>query len=306
MSEAFRLLGAATQTDSSVLLCGESGTGKELAARAIHDGGPRYRGPFVALNCAAVPMTLFESELFGYTRGAFSGAVGNRKGYFQLADQGTLLLDEVGELEPECQAKLLRVLEAGEVRPVGAESVVRFDVRVIAATNRDLHAAVRAGRFRSDLFYRLGVIEVRIAPLRERPEDVSVIVRELIGKRPVRISGEAMALLERYPWPGNGRELANEIERAIVLGGGEIDTQVLSAAVRTGEPGRGPRLLRPGAPVLVSQGGSEKLSDLLGEAEKAIIASALQASGGSRAAAAHRLGIGRTKLYKKMALYGIR
>jgi len=304
MLEAFRILEAASQTDSSVLIVGESGTGKELAAQAVHDLSARAKGPFVALNCAAVPVTLFEAELFGYIKGAFSGAITNRKGYFQLADGGTLLLDEVGELEPECQAKLLRVLEAGEVRPVGSESVVRFNVRVVAATNRDLLAAVQTGRFRADLYYRLAVIEVHLPPLRERPEDISLVVDELVADR-AHVTPDAMTLLERFPWPGNGRELANEIDRSIVLGGKVITPESLSLAVRSNQPARNVQTMRSAFPAMSDQG-SEKLSDLLGQAEREIIVQALRACGGSRAAAAQRLGIGRTKLYKKMAQYGIR
>ena len=304
MLEAFRILEAASHTDSSVLVVGDSGTGKELAAQAVHDLSARAKGPFVALNCAAVPVTLFEAELFGYIKGAFSGAITNRKGYFQLADGGTLLLDEVGELEPECQAKLLRVLEAGEVRPVGSESVVRFDVRVVAATNRDLLTAVQAGRFRADLYYRLAVIEVNLPPLRERPEDIALVVDELVADR-ARVSADAMALFERFPWPGNGRELANEIDRAIVLGGKVITPETLSVAVRSNQPARALQSTRPAFP-MISDHGSEKLADLLGQAEREIIVQALRGCGGSRAAAAQRLGIGRTKLYKKMAQYGIR
>jgi transcriptional regulator with PAS, ATPase and Fis domain len=304
MIEAFRMLEAAAQSDSAVLVVGESGTGKELAAQGVHDLSSRARGPFVALNCAAVPVTLFEAEFFGYMKGAFSGAITSRKGYFQLADGGTLLLDEVGELEPECQAKLLRVLEAGEVRPVGSETVVKFNVRVVAATNRDLLAAVQAGRFRADLYYRLAVIELRLPSLRERPEDIELVVDELVGDR-AHVSPEALALLERYPWPGNGRELANEIDRAIVLGGRVITPETLSVAVRSNQPARALSSARPSFPVL-TDGGTEKLADLLGQAEREIIVQALRAAGGSRAAAAQRLGIGRTKLYKKMAQYGIR
>ena len=210
--------------DTTVLLLGETGTGKELFAHLIHVNGPRRTKPFVAQSCGALPDTLLESELFGHTRGAFTGAAGDRKGLFEEADGGTIFLDEVGETSAAMQLRLLRVLQEGEVRRVGGSGTRRVDVRVIAATNADLEADVAAGRFRRDLYYRLNVFPVRLPPLRERTEDVAALADHFLrqacrrGRRAVpTVGGEAQALLRAYPWPGNVRELENEIERAVAL-----------------------------------------------------------------------------------------
>ena len=210
--------------DTSVLVLGETGTGKELFARLIHANGPRRAKPFVAQSCGALPDSLLESELFGHTRGAFTGAVGERKGLFEEADHGTIFLDEVGETSPAMQLRLLRVLQEGEVRRVGGSSTRRVDVRVIAATNADLEAEVAAGRFRRDLYYRLNVFPINLPPLRERTEDVPALAEHFLrqacrrARRAVPSVGpEALRLLRAYPWPGNVRELENEIERAVAL-----------------------------------------------------------------------------------------
>jgi DNA-binding NtrC family response regulator len=214
--------------DSTVLIQGESGTGKELAARALHQLGPRRNGPFVALNCAAVPATLADSELFGHVRGAFTGAVDRRVGRFEQANGGTLLLDEVGEFGLGVQAKLLRVLETFAVTPVGGAEERRTDVRVVAATHRDLHEMVREGSFRADLFYRLDVVTISLPPLRERPEDIPLLVehflqREAAERRTAvrRVSPELMTRLIDHGWPGNVRELRNALEGMAVMAGGE-------------------------------------------------------------------------------------
>jgi two-component system NtrC family response regulator len=211
-------------TEASVLITGESGTGKELIARAIHQGGPRSRAPFVAINCAAIPANLLESELFGHVRGAFTGAVRDHSGKFQQAHGGTLFLDEVGEMPLELQPKLLRVLQEMEVEPLGGRART-VDVRIIAATNQDVEHALEEGRFREDLFYRLAVIPIEMPPLRRRAEDVPLLVRHFLERfsrgNPPDISDQALACMMAYPWPGNVRELQNAVERLVVLSHGE-------------------------------------------------------------------------------------
>ncbi len=234
-------------TDSTVLVTGETGTGKELVARAIHSASPRRAKPLIKLNCAALPTNLVESELFGHEKGAFTGATARKPGRFELADGGTLFLDEVGELPLETQAKLLRVLQEHEFERVGGTAPVRTDVRVIAATNRDLAKMAKDGKFREDLFYRLNVFPVRLPALRERPGDVSLLVRHFVtkfavrfGKRIETVGADALEALTAYPWPGNIRELENVIERAVILSDGpelEIDPEVLSLAGTPGAAG---------------------------------------------------------------------
>src|SRR5215831_799695 len=211
-------------TDSTVLLMGESGTGKELIARYIHNNSRRTSNPFIAVNCGAIPSELLESEMFGHERGAFSGAVGTRMGLFQLANGGTIFLDEIGEMSPALQVKLLRVLQEREIRPVGADRTIKVDVRVIAASNRELAVEVEKGRFREDLFYRLQVIPILVPPLRERRSDIPMLVQHFLDKynakhegRACQIADDAMVHLWEYDWPGNVRELENLIERMVVL-----------------------------------------------------------------------------------------
>ncbi|HEX2205824.1 MAG TPA: sigma-54 dependent transcriptional regulator, partial [Longimicrobium sp.] len=215
-----QLIARVAPTDARVLITGESGTGKEVAANLIHAQSARAAGPYVRLNCAAIPRDLVESELFGHERGSFTGATERRRGRFELASGGTLFLDEIGDLSPEAQAKLLRALEAGEVERVGGSEPIKVDVRILAATNRDLRAEVAAGRFREDLFFRLHVIPLHLPPLRERREDVPLLAehflarsRQRVGLRPPRLAPGAMEALQRHPWPGNVRELANILER---------------------------------------------------------------------------------------------
>ena len=254
MREVRRLVGAAAPTGASVLILGESGTGKELVARAIHVGSPRRGKPFVSVNCSALAETLLESELFGHVRGAFTGAEAGRDGLFVAADGGTLLLDEIGDAPPSVQTKLLRVLQEGEVKPVGANKVVRVDVRLIAATNVDLEGAVRASRFREDLYYRLNVVGVRVPPLRERHGDIGPLAAHFLagygvqlGRVIKEISPEALAALEAWTWPGNVRELENAMERAVVLGrSGRLELGDLPDAVVKGtQRGAGAPLLAP-------------------------------------------------------------
>jgi len=220
MREVFAILERVAPTDVSVLIEGETGTGKEVAARSIHAESPRASGPYVVFDCGAVPRELAESELFGHKRGAFSGAVADRAGAFQRADGGTICLDEIGELPLDLQPKLLRVLEAHEVRSVGDDAMRKVDVRVLAATNRDLHAEARRGTFREDLLYRLDVVRVRVPPLRHRPQDIPILVRRLLQGRvgdDAPIDGENLSRLMGYAWPGNIRELKNALMRAVAL-----------------------------------------------------------------------------------------
>jgi DNA-binding NtrC family response regulator len=223
MQSVFQMIETVAQVPSTVLLTGESGTGKELVARAIHDLSPRAQKPFVSVNCGAFTETLLESELFGYVKGSFTGANANRKGLFEAANQGTIFLDEIGEMSPAMQVKLLRVLQERKVRPVGAHEEIEVNTRVIAATNRDLAAMVKDGSFREDLYYRISVIPMELPPLRERKGDIVELARYFIGKhcaqtgRDLSISPPAMRLLEAYSWPGNVRELEHTIERAVAL-----------------------------------------------------------------------------------------
>ncbi len=243
IQEVVRTARVIAQSRSTVLIIGETGTGKELVARAIHDWSSQREMPLVRVNCAALPETLIESELFGHVRGAFTGAVANKKGRFALADGGTIFLDEIGVIAPSVQAKLLRVLQEREFEPLGSERSVQVDVRVIAATNRDLRQLVGDGRFQEDLYYRLNVIPITMPPLRERREDVPLLVEHFIrrhagraGKRVDGISPQAMAVLVDAPWPGNVRELENAVERAVVLAPQpviqESDVTLVSATAR--------------------------------------------------------------------------
>jgi two-component system response regulator PilR (NtrC family) len=223
MISLYQMIETVAQVQSTVLVTGESGTGKELVARAIHDTSPRAERPFVSVNCGAFTETLLESELFGYVKGSFTGANTNRKGLFEAANSGTIFLDEIGEMSPAMQVKLLRVLQERKVRPVGATEELHVDTRVIAATNRDLASMVSAGTFREDLYYRISVIPIELPPLRERSEDISELATHFVEKfcgptgRKLAISENSMRLLERYSWPGNVRELEHTIERAVAL-----------------------------------------------------------------------------------------
>ena len=235
MQNVFDVVRRVAPTEASVLITGESGTGKELIARAIHQGGARSKEPFVAINCAAIPATLLESELFGHVRGAFTGAVRDRAGKFVQADGGTLFLDEIGEMPMELQPKLLRVLQEMEVEPLGGKPC-SVNVRILAATNQDVESALAEGRFREDLYYRLNVIPIELPPLRSRAEDVPLLVRHFLKRfktnAPVDITDAALAALASYPWPGNVRELQNAVERMVVLNQGEtLDLKHLPAKI---------------------------------------------------------------------------
>jgi formate hydrogenlyase transcriptional activator len=246
LKRAVSLAAQVAQSDSTVLLLGETGTGKELFANAIHSQSRRSKGPLIKINCAAIPATLLESELFGHEKGAFTGAISSRPGRFELADGGTLLLDEIGDLPTDVQAKLLRVLQDREVQRLGARSSHKVDVRIVAATNRDLAQLIAAGTFRQDLFYRIAVFEIRIPPLRERREDIPLLAWSIVnrrqlelGRRIERISRRSMGALQTYPWPGNVRELENVIERALILSRGsalELDESFAPAEAGEGQP----------------------------------------------------------------------
>ncbi len=297
MRRVLDIVARAAAADTPVLIRGESGTGKELVARALHRSSPRAARAFLAINCSAIPEALLESQLFGHRRGAFTDAREDRRGLFQEADGGTLLLDEIGDMAPALQAKLLRVLQEKEVHPVGAPAPVPVDVRVVAATHRDLDALCADGRFRRDLYYRLNVISIRIPPLRERPDDLLPLVAHFLAKHGRRlnrkdasVSLEAMELFRRHAWPGNVRELENAIERALVLG---TDT-VIHIEDLPDDLRRGLR----GAP------GPEHVR-LLADMEREQIDRALKAAGGNKAAAARLLGLDRKTLYRKLELYGI-
>jgi len=240
MEQVFQVLGKIVRTDAPVLVLGESGTGKELVAKALHKEGPRRKGPMVSVNCAAIPATLLESELFGHVKGAFTGAHRNRKGYAEAADGGTLFLDEIGEMPFEMQAKLLRFLQAGEVRPVGGNTSRNVDVRVVAATNQDLLQRMREKQFREDLYYRLAVISIQLPPLRDRKGDVRPLVSFILQDLPAQgfpsadIDEEALQALERFSWPGNIRQLQNELTRAAAFAsGGIIQLKDLSEEIRS-------------------------------------------------------------------------
>ncbi|NOZ56751.1 MAG: sigma-54-dependent Fis family transcriptional regulator, partial [Calditrichaeota bacterium] len=287
-------------TDITVLLEGESGTGKEVIARAIHRLSKRAHSPFVVVNAGAIPETLLESELFGHVRGAFTGAHAEKKGLFEEATGGTLFLDEIGEMSPALQVKLLRALQEREIRRVGGNRVRKIDVRLIAATNRDLQRLVREGRFRQDLYYRLNVMRLRIPPLRERPEDIPVLAdhflrkaNQKLGKHVREISPQAMALLLRYRWPGNVRELENAIEHAVVLAVGH---SILPEDL--------PQEIRTSATPAETTAAPEHWPTLE-EVERQHIVQTLEAFGWNLALVTKKLGISRATLWRKMKAYGL-
>jgi two-component system response regulator HydG len=288
----------AAPTSATVLLSGESGTGKELAARMLHDLSPRTAGPFVPVNCAAIPESILESELFGYEKGAFTGAAGRKEGRFERAHGGTLFLDEVGEMSPGVQVKLLRFLQDGIVERLGGKQPVQVDVRIVAATNKDLTGEVKAVRFREDLFYRLNVIAIRLPPLRERREDVPLLaaafLKRLAEKNAKAITGftpAALAALEAYGWPGNVRELEHAVERAVVLSREELIGEAdLPEAVRRVQPEQQPA---PGT-IAISVGTPME------EVERLVIRETLRHTRGDKTLAAQLLGIAARTIYRKL------
>ncbi len=314
--EVFKTVGRVAPRNVAVLITGESGTGKELVARAIHAASPRAGAPFVAVNTAAIPRELLESELFGHERGAFTGAIAPRMGRFREASGGTLFLDEIGDMPVDLQAKLLRVLQSDEVTPVGGRMPERVDVRIIAATHRDLDAAVARGEFREDLLYRLRVVPIHIPPLRSRAEDVRVLAEhfalryapELVGA-PRFLSEEAQARLERYSWPGNVRELENSIKRALVLAPGEVLAPDEFAFLE--EPRREPAgssleaLVAAETDAGLDAGLDELHRRLVERIERPLLARVLARTGGNQIRAAALLGINRNTLRKKIVELGI-
>ncbi len=301
MQEVYRLIDLAAPTTAPVLIVGESGTGKELVARRLHELSPRSGGPFVAVNCSAIPETLLESEIFGHERGAFTGALERRAGCFELAHGGTLLLDEVAEMAPGTQAKFLRILQDGTVRRLGGKNELLVDVRVIAATNRDPAEAICEGKLREDLYYRLNVVTIAITPLRSRRDDIPLLVEAFIqefnGKynKHVRSVDEAtLRWLIEHPWPGNVRELRNAIERAIIVCDGElIGAQHLPAAAAAPPPSRG-----PGGDAVVLPVGTT-----VDEAERQLIVRTLASLGNNKARTAEVLGISLKTLHNKLHRY---
>ena len=312
-----------------MLILGESGTGKELLARTIHRHSVRKDGPFVAFDCSALASSLLESELFGHEKGAFTGAQRSRRGLFREAQGGTLFLDEIGDVAPEVQNKLLRVLQEREVKPVGGDSFVKVDVRVLAATNKDLKALIASGAFREDLYYRLAVVPLEVPPLRERREDIPALVAHFLGRRgrgpaadavrrPTRISPEAMAVLVQHEWKGNVRELENVIELASILSVGEeiregdlppLGGELQKRPLRGAPPGKAARASLATAP-RPSAEEPRKLKELIADTVRAVerqaIEDALRSAGGSPTQAARLLGLSRATFYNKLKAYHIR
>jgi len=297
MQRLFEQIRRTAPTQARVLILGENGTGKELIARALHRNSPRAAGPFVRVNCAAIPRELFESELFGHERGAFTGATARRRGKFLRADRGTLFLDEVGEIPPELQPKLLRSLESGEIEPVGADREMHVDARVVAATNRDLERAVTAGEFRQDLYYRLQVVTLKAPPLRERKEDIPSLVEAFLGQvcrennLPAKtISGAAMRRLAARDYPGNVRELRNVVERLLILTPARRIDEEDVGRIEPALPGR------TDSPIALRGSLRETLLD----AERRVILQTLEQHGWHMTATAAALGLERSHLYKKL------
>ncbi|MBL4848024.1 MAG: sigma-54-dependent Fis family transcriptional regulator [Planctomycetes bacterium] len=296
------MIGRTARTDFPVLIEGESGSGKELVARAIHGAGRRARGPFVAESCAALAETLLERELFGHVRGAFTGASEDRPGIFQAASGGTLFLDEVNSMSAALQAKLLRVLQEGVVRPVGAETTIKVDVRVVAASNEPLPELIAAGRFRQDLYYRLAVMQIRVPPLRERPDDVALLVDHFTRKHaegdPPIFADAVLRTLAAYTWPGNVRELENLVRRVLALRGARVLVRHLPAEVRACT-----KDARPGSTPQIPE--DAPLEEALAVVERGLIERALRQAKGNVSSAARALQIERTKLNRRIKALGI-
>jgi two-component system response regulator PilR (NtrC family) len=307
MLDVYRTIGTVAGTESTVLITGESGTGKELVARAIHEASARREGPFVSINCGAFPETLLESELFGYTKGAFTGAAGNRKGLFELANGGSIFLDEIAEMSTAMQVKLLRVLQERKVRPLGARDQVAVDVRVIAATNRELQSVIQQGQFREDLYYRIAVITIPLPALRERPEDIELLAMHFLrihieksGKKLAGISTEALRCLLTYSWPGNVRELENTIERAVAL-----ETSELIRVERLPEAVTLNLTSVPQSDSVPIPEGPYDLAGFLADLERNLICKALRTSAGNQTLAAQHLNLTYPSLRHKIQSLGI-
>jgi DNA-binding NtrC family response regulator len=305
MQEVFRTVERVAPSRATVLVLGESGTGKELVARAIHELGPRGDGPFIAINCAAIPDTLIENELFGHERGAYTDARERKAGRFEAASGGTLFLDEIGELSPAVQAKLLRVLQERSVQRIGSNESLAIDVRVVAATNRNLERDVAAGRFREDLFYRVNVVPISLPPLRDRPEDVGLLAEQYLARArsegargPARLTATALAALERYSWPGNVRELENALERAMAFAEGEAIAlaDLPEGVIRAEQTER----LREDLCA-----GRLTLAEALSRFELSLLREALDRAGWNQTRAAEQLGLTRRLLKLKMDRHGL-
>ena len=302
MQAVHRLIELAAPTPAAVLITGESGTGKELVARTLHELSPRSRGPFVAVNCAAIPETLLESEIFGHEKGAFTGALERRQGCFELAHEGTIFLDEIAEMSVALQAKFLRILEDGMVRRLGGKNEVKVDVRVLAATNKDPEQAMKAGTFREDLYYRLNVVSLAMPPLRQRREDIPLLVQAFLeefntkyDKHITSVDEQALSLLMAHPWPGNVRELRNCIERATIV----CDGTLIGAAHLPSSPAARPAAApAPGAATVAFTVGTN-----LEDAERVLILKTLAAAGNNKTQAAHTLGISLKTLHNKLRRY---
>jgi len=307
MLEIYKMVACVSDSRSAVLVTGESGTGKELIARAIHSHGSRHGEPFVAVNCGALAETLLESELFGHVKGAFTGAIGNKRGIFELAEEGTVFLDEISETSAALQVKLLRVLQEREVMPVGGNSPIKIKARVVAASNRDLEELCDQAAFRRDLFYRLNVINIHVPPLRERRDDIPLLVAYLLRKHtsedhvPPIVDDSTLELLNPYAWPGNVRELENVIERAVTLNrNGHITPEDLPARVRNNRP-----------EAILSEATGDDLAPLfvgmpsLDEIERRYLLYVLEATGGNRSRTAEIIGISRRTIYRMAARFGI-
>jgi len=319
MQEIFKIIDKVADTPSTVLITGESGTGKELIATALHEGSSRRTKPLIRINCAAIPKDLMESELFGYERGAFTGAVTSKPGRFELADGGTLFLDEIAEIPVEMQVKLLRALQESEFERVGGIKTTRVDVRLIAATNRDLNQEIQAGRFRPDLYYRLAVVPIVLPALRERKSDIPRLSQYFIEKYNKRlnrkidgVSEEAMAVLKAYPWPGNIRELENLMERVLLFADGpmimasDLPEPVRPSAVPVGIASGSGSPLSPAEASPAESGLKDIVRMKAAALEKDLIAKALEETGGNVTRAAKLLQISRKSLQTKMKEFGLR
>jgi len=300
MQQVYTLVRKVAKSDANVLITGETGTGKELVARAIHYSSPRRGKPFIAVDCSTLPKDLVASELFGHKKGSFTGAFRDKKGKFELADGGTLFLDEIGDVPLETQVKLLRVLQERTITPVGDERDIPVDVRIIAATNRDLQSAIEAGEFRQDLYYRLNVFPIELPPLRQRREDIPLLVEHFLKRlapdRRVRVTPKAFELLTRYHWAGNVRELENVVERAVILSeGGDIYPEHLPDSLNSST--------RPSNGALDIEIPEEGIS--LEALEKDLIQKALRKAGGNQTRAAELLGISRHTLIYRLEKYGM-
>jgi transcriptional regulator with PAS, ATPase and Fis domain len=304
MREVLLLVDKVVDTDVPVLVHGESGTGKELIAQAIHEYGRRKKGPFVTVNCGAIAESLMESEFFGHVKGAFTGAVETKQGLFQAAHRGTIFLDEIGEMSFDMQKKLLRVLQEREVRPVGGKDVSSVDVRVIAATNKDLRKMMQAGSFRDDLYYRIAVISLELPPLRDRQGDIPMLVEHFAAQAAATLGltnkpfdDAAVEAMTTYAWPGNVRELDNEVKKALTLSDDRVTVDDLSVAIQGERAGPEPSLIR------AEEGAT--LKESLEKMERALIEQALERTGGNQTRAAKELGISRVWLRKKMERHGL-